>query len=283
MIVAHTIRDWARRHPDTAELAIGAAAGLLVLVVSLLQWGLTDTGLARGVVIGVPLGGVIMWTYRRRRRRQERLDRDLLGQRLRLARELHDSVAGQVAVVGIQAAAARRVMATRPDDAMVALERIEEASRSAVTDLRRMLMTLREGTDTAGLDERERGLGELDRLLEEVRRSGLIIGLRVHGTPAVIPVAVDHAAYRIAQEALTNVLKHAGPVEASFDLTYATGGIELSIANRGGSASASPGAGLGLVGIRERTALFGGEAEAGPIPGGGWAVRVRLPYRPEVP
>src|SRR6188472_1497301 len=128
------IRDWARRHPDLAELALGVAVAAGLLLVSLWQWGPTDLGLSRGVSLGLAFAIATVWVYRRRRLREEGRERVLLEQRLRLARELHDAVAGQVAVVGIQAAAAP-----------AALERIEVASRTAVDDLRRMLVTLREG------------------------------------------------------------------------------------------------------------------------------------------
>src|SRR3954468_10826895 len=166
-----SVRDWTHRHRDLAELALGVAVALGLLLVSLSQWGMTDLGLSRGVALGLSFAVATVWVYRRRRLRDEARERAMLEQRLRLARELHDAVAGQVAVVGIQAAAARRVLATRPDEAAAALERIEIASRAAVDDLRRMLVTLREGpTAPHGAAP---GLGQLDDLLAELRRAGL--------------------------------------------------------------------------------------------------------------
>src|SRR4029078_7956428 len=121
------IRDWARRHPDLAELALGVAVAAGLLLVSLWQWGPTALGLSRGVSLGLAFAIATVWVYRRRRLREEGRERVLLEQRLRLARELHDAVAGQGAVVRIHAAAARRVLRTQPDAAAAALERIEVA------------------------------------------------------------------------------------------------------------------------------------------------------------
>src|SRR4051794_22884505 len=201
-----SIRACARRHPDLAELALGVAVATSLMLVSLWQWGPTDVGLSRGVTLGLPFAVVTVWVYRRRRLRDEARERAMLEQRLRLARELHDAVAGQVAVVGIQAAAARRVLATRPDEAAAALERIEIASRTAVDDLRRMLVTLREGpTAPHGAAP---GLAQLDELSAELHRAGLTVTVtRIGTSSAELPQAVDQAAYRIVQEALTNALK----------------------------------------------------------------------------
>ena len=198
----------ARRHPDAVEWALGAAAALAVVGVSLSQWGWTEAGLSRGVSLGLPTGLLTVWVYRRRRRRDEIREQAQIEGRLGLARELHDAVAGQVAMMGIQAAAARRVLAVRPDDAATALERIEDASRAAVGDLRRMLDTLRGGTP-ASTSPATPGLAGLGELVAEMERAGLIVDSRIEATDGrALPAALDHAAYRIVQELLTNALKH---------------------------------------------------------------------------
>ena len=154
----------------------------------------------------------------------------MLEQRLQLARELHDAVAGQVAVVGIQAAAARRVLATQPDEAAAALERIEIASRTAVEDLRRMLVTLREGSTAP--HGAAPGLAQLDDLSAELRRAGLTVTVTRTGMSGPdLPQAVDQAAYRIVQEALTNALKHGGADTARVDLVRSADELEIRVTN----------------------------------------------------
>ena len=290
MDLLRSVRPWAERHPDAVDLALGLTAALFILLVSLTQWGATDTGLSRGVSLGLPFGAITVWAYRRRRRNDERRERASLEQRLLLARELHDSVAGQVAIVGIQAAAARRVLATRPDEAALALERIERSSRAAVGDLRRMLTALREGTDAASRAVAP-GLRDLPALIGELRRSGLEIDVSNDGFPApALPPAVDHAAYRIIQEALTNALKHGSAKSARIEVAQRGDALELRVTNPIPPAAstsatdpgpAAPRAGLGVTGLRERAGLFGGEVFVGPTTGGTWLVDVRLPIKAE--
>jgi signal transduction histidine kinase len=276
---------WGRRHPDLAEYSSGAAGALAVLLVSLAQWGLTPDGWARGLTLGTLCGAAIAITYRRRRRAAERREQARLQQRLQLARELHDAVAGQVAIIGIQASAARRVLATRPDDAALALEHIEDASRTAVADLRRMLDALREGAEGPSAvpsASPEPGLGDIDGLVQHAGEAGLDVRLTVRGDRGEhVPAAVDHAAYRIAQESITNVLKHSGANRATIDLSYEPAAIALRIENESGTSHpgrAAGGIGLGLTGMRERARFFGGSVSAGPSVGGGWLVEARLPF-----
>lgn len=279
------IREWTSRHPALAELALGVAVAAGLLLVSLSQWGATDIGLSRGVSLGLTFAIATVWVYRRRRLRDERRERALLEQRLRLARELHDAVAGQVAVVGIQAAAARRVLRTRPEEAAAALERIEVASRTAVDDLRRMLVTLREGpTVPSGAAP---GLAQLDDLSAELGRSGLAVTVSRTGLIGPdLPQAVDQAAYRIVQESLTNALRHGSADQARVELVRTPDELRISVTNPlSGDAvtttrieASRPG--LGVTGILERAALFGGRANAGPTRRGEWQVDVRLPLGP---
>ena len=277
MIRSSALGAWARRHPDLAELVIGMAVVGAVLAVSILQWGFTDTGIARGAIFGLPLALAVVWSYRRRLARAERLARDLANQRLELARELHDAVAGQVAIIGIQAAAARRVLATEPNEASLALERIEVASRTAVGDLRRMLTALREGTEPVRSTALP-GLTQLGPLVDEARAAGLDVTSTVSGSrPQDLPTALDHAAYRIVGEALTNVLKHAGPVRTDVTVAYRDDAVELHVENAAGRSTGGAGTGLGIVGMRERARMFGGDVVAGPASAGAWVVEAWLP------
>ncbi|MFL5754800.1 MAG: sensor histidine kinase [Chloroflexota bacterium] len=282
MAVLADLRAVAHRHPDLAELGLGVAVGALVLVVSLTQAGLTDAGVAKGLIFGIPLAVFSSWRYRRRRQDEELRERRRLEQRVDLARELHDAVAGHVAVVGIQAAAARRILSTDPEAAASALEQIEIASRAAVADLRRMLVALREGgpADIAVSAAVAPGLGEVGRLVAEARAGGVDVAVRhlpAAGIRPAVPRAVDHAAYRIVQEGLTNAVRHGASGRATVDIEQADGELRLRIRNAVRDASAPAGTpGLGLRGMRERAALFDGELTAGPAGEGEWLVDARL-------
>jgi signal transduction histidine kinase len=274
------LRAMSARHPDATEIGTGLTAFFLVLMVSLLQWGPTVDGFVRGLSLGVALAVVAYLVPRRRRLTIERRDREVVEQRLLIARELHDTVAGTVSAIGIQAAAARRAIDSRPKEAAAALERIESASRAANLDLRRMLEALRGDRQQSTLPEP--GLDGLGPLAEEARSGGADVRLIVD--PAALRIAdpaLDHAAYRIVQEALTNVVRHAGPVPVAVDVGVAGDRLQLSIVNGPGNGpgprGSMPGSGLGLVGMEERAALFGGALTAGPTPDGGFAVRATLP------
>jgi signal transduction histidine kinase len=188
-------------------------------------------------------------------------------------------VAHSVTVMVIQAGVVRRRLdAGLPVDPQL-LHSIESSGREAVGELRRTLGLLRgEGADLA---QPPAGLDRLDDLVAQVREAGLAVTLRRVGTPAPLLPAVDLSAYRITQEALTNVLKHAGPARATVTVDHRADGLHLEIENDGAEAPAvPPGGGQGLIGMRERVTLFGGTLVAGPRPGGGFAVRARLPVAP---
>lgn len=276
------LRAMSARHPDATEIGTGLSAFFLVLIVSFLQWGPTVDGAVRGLSLGAATAVVAYLIPRRRRLAVERRDRAAVEQRLRIARELHDTVAGTVSAIGIQAAAARRALDSRPAEAAAALARIESASRAANLDLRRMLEALRGDGPPPTLPEP--GLDRLTALAEEARSSGADVRLTVD--PAALRIAdpaLDHAAYRIVQEALTNVVRHAGPVAVAVDVGVAGDRLQLAVVNGPGSGPGPggrmPGSGLGLVGMEERAALFGGAVAAGPAPDGGFAVRATLPIR----
>lgn len=196
-------------------------------------------------------------------------------ERARLARELHDVIAHNVSVMVVQAGAAEAVLRDRPDDARAALGRIQATGRQTIGELRRLLGILRE-RDDGGSTVPQPSLAELDRLVETVRASGLDVELRVEGTPAPLPRSVEGSAYRIVQEALTNVMKHASASRATIDVRYAPAMVEIEVADDG-RGGAPNGEGAGLLGMRERVHLLGGRLEHGPRPGGGFSVRASLP------
>ena len=200
-------------------------------------------------------------------------------ERARIARELHDIVAHHLSVVVLQAAGARAVgQATEGT-----LEKIENSGRQALTEMRRLLGMLREPDEEPALAPQP-GLGELPALAESVRAAGLPVHLVVDDNDAALPAAVDVSAYRIIQEALTNVLKHAGSARAVVSIGYVEDAVTIEVTDDGPGA---PDTGLawaeaiqggrGLTGMQERVALFGGELLAGPRPDGGFTVRARLP------
>lgn len=195
-------------------------------------------------------------------------------ERARIARELHDIVAHHLSVVVLQAAGARA--SGRP--AAAALEKIEDSGRQALTEMRRLLGVLRAPREEFRLTPQP-GLGELAALAESVRAAGLPVRLVVDGDHAALPSAVGVSAYRIVQEALTNVLKHAGPAHAEVAVGWADGAVMIEVTDDGSGnpAAGAQAGGHGLAGMRERAAVFGGELVAGPRPSGGFAVRARLP------
>jgi signal transduction histidine kinase len=203
-------------------------------------------------------------------------------ERARIARELHDVVAHSVSIMVLQAGAVRTRLAVDQKDEREALLAVERTGREALTEMRRLLGAMRAEREEAELAPQP-GLGHLDELLAQVRASGLPVELRVEGEPVALPAGVDLSAYRIVQEGLTNALKHAGPAHAQVVLRYGAGGVEVEVADDGrGSATVASG-GHGLVGMRERVKLFGGDFEAGPRNGGGFAVRARLPVEAASP
>ena len=213
------------------------------------------------------------------RREQEQTRRASDEQRTRLARELHDVVAHSVSVMTVQAAAARRVMQRAPGEAADAVEAIERTGREALAEMRRMVAVLRPRDEEEPLAPQP-GVDDLAALIGQMESTGLSVDMRVEGRPRALPPSLDLSAYRIVQEALTNVLKHAGPVRTEVVLRYGGRDIEIEVSDDGALAHApsqAPGAGHGLSGMRERAALFGGELSVGRRPEGGFCVRARLP------
>jgi signal transduction histidine kinase len=212
------------------------------------------------------------------REREERAQAAVAEERARIARELHDIVAHNVSVMVVQAEAADEMLERdRPERARGPVWKIQETGRSALTDMRRMLGILREADSHPALAPQP-GIANLELLLARMRESGLPVELDVTGEPQQpLSPGVDLSAYRVVQEALTNTLKHAGPARARVVVHFAPEALELEISDDGAGALNGAWGGHGLVGMRERVALFGGELEAGPRPTGGYLVRARLP------
>jgi signal transduction histidine kinase len=197
-------------------------------------------------------------------------------ERARIARELHDVLSHSVSVMVVQAGAERMALGSDRAATGETLEAIERTGRQALIEMRRLLGMLRVGGEPPAHTPQPT-LRELDELVAQVREAGLPVELQVEGEPAALPPGVAVSAYRIVQEALTNVLKHAGPARARVVVRYAGRELELEIVDDGRGSIRAGEAGHGLVGMRERVALYGGDFDAGTRNGGGFVVRARLP------
>jgi signal transduction histidine kinase len=204
--------------------------------------------------------------------REERARSSAAAERARIARELHDVVTHNVSVMVVQAAAGNDVFDSHPDGARDALRAVEETGRRALGELRRLL-DVEAGDGTLP----QPGLARLDELVGQVRRAGLAVELHVEGTSFPLPEGIDLSAYRIVQEALTNTLRHAQASHATVHVRYGTREVEVEVTDDGIGDSAPGESGRGLLGMRERVALFGGDLRVGGRPGGGFAVRATIP------
>jgi signal transduction histidine kinase len=203
-------------------------------------------------------------------------------ERARIARELHDIVAHAVSVMVLQIGAIRHKLPEAVEEDKDALKRVEQAGRTALAEMRRLLGAMRRDGDAVELGPQP-GLDGLESLLEDVRRAGLPVQLHVDGEPFALPRAIDLSAYRIVQEGLTNALKHARASQADVTLRYGQDELELQVLDDGVGTVTTNGLGHGLVGIRERVTIYGGAMSAGTGPAGGFVVTARLPvdrYQP---
>ena len=318
------------RFRGPALLSLAAAAALVMIVFPDSAPPLPARATPLAVLVPVAIVGNAVHIWRRRAGdSQDRLCRlaaeheaatrralDL--ERARIASELHDVVTHNVSVMVIQAGAARRVLAQSPGEAREAMLAVESSGRTAMTELRHLLGLLSPPSGPASAPDAgpagpaqalrpQPGLGQLGSLIAPVRAAGVPVRLQVQGDCRELPPGLDMAAYRVIQEALTNVIKHAAPARATVRLSYRPGRLELDIADDGpagsGSRAAPEGPGLrepghpgvdrplvdrplvdrpgrGLLGLRERMALYGGTLDAGPRPGGGWRVLARVPLDP---
>jgi signal transduction histidine kinase len=205
---------------------------------------------------------------------QRQAEQATAAERARIARELHDIVAHHLSVIVLQAAGARA--SGKPAGAP--LEKIENSARQALAETRRLLGVLHDPDEETGLAPPP-GIGDLDSLAASVRAAGVPVNLVIDCDRAALPAAMDVSVYRIVQEALTNVLKHAGPARADVAIGCADDTVTIEITDNGTGEPGrqAPAGGHGLAGMRERAAVFGGDLAAGPRPGGGFAVRARLP------
>ena len=197
-------------------------------------------------------------------------------ERARIARELHDVVAHAVSVMVLQVGAVRHKLPDSLGDDREALEGVERAGRSALAEMRRLLSAMRRDEDALELAPQP-GVDGLDALVQEVGRAGLPVELHVEGERLTLPPAIDLSVYRIAQEGLTNALKHARASRAELALRYDPGAVRIEIRDDGEGPSADDGLGHGLVGIRERVKIYGGDMSAGAVKGGGFVLSARLP------
>ncbi len=201
-------------------------------------------------------------------------------ERIRIARELHDVVAHEITVMTIQSSGARRILNEEPERAQAAMESAEAAGHRALTEIRRLLGMLRT-TDPRATDPQP-GLASLDDLVEQMNQAGLPTTLEINGEIRTLPLGIDLNAYRIIQESLTNTLKHGGPgVHAEIIVTYNDEALHVDVRDDGRGAATwqneAKGPGQGLVGMHERAALLDGALNAGPRPGGGYRVSVKIP------
>jgi signal transduction histidine kinase len=313
----YSVAAWGSRR--AALLAGGVAAVVVVVVMSLPR---TDADVVDAAFASLALAGAWLLGDRARVQRAlaaelqeravrlegERADearRAVASERARIARELHDVVAHHVSMMVVQAEAGPVAVEHDPARAAGAFEAIAATGRQALVEMRRLLGVLRGDADGDGAASLapQPGLADVRSLVEQVGRAGLEVELVVEGTQAPLPAGVDLSAYRIVQEALTNAVKHGGSGRARVLVRYGPDDLELRIQNGVEPPSAAAGpfrpaespvgsdrqdhrsgrAGRGLVGMRERVSLFGGELHAGPAPGGGFSVDARLPLRTSGP
>ena len=221
-------------------------------------------------------------------RAQDETRRRMDEERLRIARELHDVVAHTMATINVQAGMAAHVLADQPEVAAEALQTIRIASKDGLRELRAILNVLRQA-DEGDPTQPAPGLAQLDALVSRAEGAGLPVTLRQSGTPRELPAPVDLTAYRIVQESLTNVIRHAGPATATVLICYEDASVQIEVTDTGLGPGPQPladgalgaGGGYGLTGMRERASAVGGVIAAGPGPAGGFRVTARLPAPPQ--
>jgi signal transduction histidine kinase len=281
-------------------VVVEAALGAAVLVAASSAWNRQDV--ARGLLVAGALwfvgdsvrerrrylAGLAEQAAQQRRAEAERGRQAVREERVRIARELHDVVAHSLSVVTVQAGVGRKIEETRPGEALRALRAVEVTGRSALEELRRILGLLRDDDAEQPSLAPVPGIEDLEELADSVRAAGVPVGLTVTGDAAGLPPAAALTVYRIVQEALTNVVKHAGRAEASVRVKARADGVRITVTDTGIGGAAAPavgpvgasGAGSGqhgIVGMRERAAVFGGTLDARALPGGGFRVTAFLP------
>jgi signal transduction histidine kinase len=301
LFLTYTVGAWCTLRKAVAGLAVVSTA---IVVLGLSDFpGLDAVGVfgvlaqfAAGWAIGVALRNRRAATEARVREADKRAEaerqsaaRVLAEERLRIAHELHDVVGHSMSVIAVQAGVGAHVLDERPEQARAALEAISATSRGTLAEMRRLLGVLRD-SDGARSHSPAPGLADLPRLVDDVRAVGVPATLHVEGTADGVHAGIELSAYRVVQEALTNVLKHAGkPTRVDVTVRHLPGSLTVEVTDDGrglaarsgnGVAADAPadGSGHGLVGMRERVELWGGELSVGPAPGGGYRVKALLPY-----
>lgn len=282
--LAYALYRAAERHrPAVAATALGAA--LSAPVASALPsfqhpGGVVPFALVLAVTwtVGVAVRQHRLYGEALLQQEAKRAEERATQQRARIARELHDVVAHGMSVITVQAAYGRLVLDTTPAQAADALAAIETTGRQSLAELRRLLGVLRAGDSSPAEDEPAPGLTDLPRLAERTARAGVRVDVSVSGEPETLGPGLDLSAYRIVQEALTNVVKHAGTDRAQVTVEHRPDAIVLSVVDRGCGGEVRQ-EGHGLTGMRERAALYGGTVLAGPLPGGGFQVSATLRRR----
>jgi signal transduction histidine kinase len=287
IIAAYSAGAHARQRHAVAALAVLAGANL---VDALGAPGNRAGDLALGLVVFSLVPWLVGQALRRERARtaelqelarqlateRERRTREAVSaERGRIARELHDIVGHAISLIAVQADAAGKLLRRDPSRAREPLETIQTVSRGALAEMRQLVGLLRD-SDEEPLFEPQPGIANLDRLVDDARRAELPVTLELTGEPVALPATLDLAAYRIVQEGLTNVRKHAGSVRTSVNIHYGESHLDVEVRNGGDSAIAS-GRGHGLIGIRKRVTLLGGDLESGPAEDGGFVLHARLP------
>jgi signal transduction histidine kinase len=276
---------------DRSEALIGLA--IAMATVAVVAWN--DAHKTLDEYIGVPIIIGVVWlcgfalsrklaeadevrerAARLERERELRAREAVAEERARLARELHDVVGHSVSVMTVQASAVRRLLLPEQEKEREALEVVEQTGRQALAEMRRLVGVLRRPEEAPALAPQP-SLEHLDKLVAHVRESGLPVELTVEGDAVPLPAGLDLTAYRLVQEGLTNALKHAQADQAQVLVRYGDGEIEVEVADNGTGGGDGGGGGHGLVGMRERVAVYGGELEAAPCPEGGFRLRATLP------
>jgi signal transduction histidine kinase len=281
--------------PRRALLGLLYAAGCVYLQIALAMhhgesYGGTDFGFIAVLLLAPWLVGKAMRgrvahmgvlqlrAEKAEREREQRAREAAREERARIARELHDVIAHSVSVMVVQAGAAEEVLRQAPERALEPILAVQDTGRAALAEMARLLGMLRRDGEELGLAPQP-GLDDLETLAEQTTQAGLPVELRVQGVPRPLPLGVDLSAYRIIQEALTNTRKHAGDTRATVRIRYGADELELEVSDDGRGGENGVGGGHGLVGMRERVALFGGQLEAGPRPEGGFRIQARIPTR----
>jgi len=291
-LVALGISAWFGMRPDRRDAVIGwLAMQLTSVVVGLNDPHSTPVGdyvwtfitFSIAWVIGFALGGRLRETDATRRlaeqaelEREEQARLAVAEERARIARELHDVVGHSVSVMTVQASAVRRLLEADQEKEREALLVVEQTGREALAEMRRMVGVLRRPDEAPTLAPQP-SMEHIEKLVAHTRETGLPVELRIEGTPVPLPAGIDTTAYRIVQEALTNAVKHARAGKAEVVVQYANGTVELTISDDGRGGGDGGGSGHGLVGMRERVSVYGGELEAGPQADGGFRLRATLP------